>query len=84
MTELRWESRGMRDYCLDATGRVVGHTFYLFSKGCYDAEVLAPQGGEVRAGTYVSLEDARRAVERAVAQVEAAAQQTKESTHEQS
>jgi hypothetical protein len=75
----RWEGRGAYDYYLDATGKVVGKTFYLFSKEAYDADTVTGLV-EARVGTYVSLEDARRAVEAAVA----VAQQTKENTtHEQ-
>lgn len=66
----RWESRGMYEYYIDATGKIQGRTFYLFSDMRYDAEVDR-EGTFVRVGTYVSLEDARRAVERAVAQSQA-------------
>jgi RNase P protein component len=72
VSELRWESRGMYDYCVDDTGKVVGRTFYLFSKQAYDADTVVGLV-ETRIGTYVSREDARRAVERAVAQADEAA-----------
>lgn len=79
MSELRWESRGMYDYYLDHVGKVVGRTFYLFSEMRYDAEIEV-DGMFRRSGTYVSLEDARRAVERAVVEHALAKVQSKENT----
>jgi hypothetical protein len=68
----RWETRGMHDYYIDPTGRIAGELDYYFSKEHYSA-TLCNAGGHVPLGTYVSLEDARRAVERAVADAARAA-----------
>lgn len=81
MTELRWEDRGMRGYCVDSTGKVRGQIFYLFVKEAYDAEVEGAAGVFVRVGTYVSSDDARRAVERAI-EVAAQTKAQENATHE--
>lgn len=82
VSALRWETRGMQGYCVDGTGRIVGELFYWFSKEHYSATLTNP-GGSVPLGTYVSLEDARRAVENAVAVAVQAALHTKEeNTHD--
>ena len=62
MSEYRWESgRGMRDYYVDATGRIVGETFYFMSDGTYEA-----RAGAARIGEYLNATDARAAVECAI------------------
>ena len=59
----RWEDRGIREYYIDATGRIVGEILYYLSDGKYGARA----NGKV-VGEYVNDEDARRAVEYAIAQ----------------
>lgn len=70
LSGLRWEQHRASDYLLDATGRVVAEVFYRVMVGLYDATLAL--GGGARIGSYVFLEDAQHAAERAVEAYETA------------